>query len=266
MNSPLTAILLGESPVRTAPSRPVAARPAARVATPVRGLRPVSTPPLRERRIGLRRTLSEAVAARDTVVLTYQEARAVLRMFEELEADPFIPSDGKIDQQDLGNLGIDTDVTGGSGPGTTQRAPATNDANANLLSPSLAVMAPEATPNEDDAPPPEIADALQAFDDGPEEDPAVAGLKNDRGEYDLDSVLALARGKGVPENDGALPSVRRERGAAPAAPVVQESAPEPTPETGGWMDALSNLKQGRRIVETTKREKAQAARAKKGIA
>ncbi len=191
-------------------------------------------------------------------------------MFEELEADPFVPADGKFNQEDLGNLGIEAnvDTVDASGPGTTQRAPASNDANANLLSPSLAVMAPEATPNEDDAPPPEIAGALQAFEDG-EQDPVLGQFKDDKGDYDLDSILALARGKGVPENDGALPPrpTRAERRVGVAAPIQESTAPVPdeTPDTGGWQDAMRALKTGRKIVESKKREAAKAARAKKGL-
>ncbi len=270
MNSPLTAMLLGESPTppvrRAAPSR--SAPPVSRFSSaPTRAAGPIRE----HRRAGLRRTLSEAVETRDTVTITYQEARAILRMFEELEADPFISGDGKFNQQDLGNMGIEAnvDTVDSSGPGSTQKAPASNDANANLLSPSLAVMAPEATPNEDDAPPPAIAGALQAFEDGPEEpaaDPVLGKFKKDDGEFDLDSILALARGSGVPENDGALPT-RAERAKRPGAAPIVESAPvEEKPETGGWQDAMQALKKGRKIVQEKKNEAQRNARAKKGIA
>jgi hypothetical protein len=192
-------------------------------------------------------------------------------MFEELEADPFIPADGKFNQQDLGNFGIEAgvDTVDASGPGTTQKAPASNDANANLLSPSLAVMAPEATPYEDDAPPPEIAGALQAFEDGQEEDPVLGKFKDEKGEFDLDSIMALARGTGVPENDGALPSrpTRGESRSGRVAPMQESAPPAPEPaETGGWMDALGALKKGRKIVQEKKVEAQRQARAKKGIA
>lgn len=276
MNSPLTAMLLGESPTPPA-RRPVNPAVAPRYFSSTRpgnvGPPARAAGPIREhRRAGLRRTLSEAVSARDTVTITYQEAKAILRMFEELEADPFISGDGKFNQTDLGNLGIEAnvDTVDSSGPGSTQKAPASNDANANLLSPSLAVMAPEATPNEDDAPPPAIASALQAFEDGPEEpaDPVLGQFKDEKGEFDLDSIMALARGNGVPENDGALPSRAERATRRPGAPApIVESAPvEDKPDTGGWQDAMNALKKGRKIVQEKKIEAQRNARAKKGIA
>lgn len=150
-----------------------------------------------------RAALRESVASRDSLVLTPAEARMVLRMMEDADQDPFVYRDGAFTTDDLEGVGLPTAGhaghqgrprpvrSAGQAPGALDEPAGPAD----ILSPSLALTAPDATPDEDEEPPPDIAGDLQAFADGPEDDGLAPSPYSD------DEVQAMIRG-GSDEDDG----------------------------------------------------------------
>jgi len=204
---------------------------------------------------GLRRALQESARHRETITLNPQEAAAILRVYEALEKDPFVRRDDAFTKNDLDALGVEVGGPGGNARGSEARRPVQerprelDSMEDGLLSPSLAMQAPEATPLEDEGPPPEIGDELKPFqdDDGvegvvpPQEDPDIMKLINGGSDGDGDDGL------------GAITSqTERQR---QSAPVQTENAE---------VNEQANLLiESRRLIAQRKAERAANARRKK---
>ncbi len=249
----------GPTPAFRPMARPAGPRPPARHPSPVFESQGRARPIVPR---GLRRALQESVRGRESVVLNPQEAAAILRVYEELERDPFVQKEDAFSKEDLGVLGIEMGEPGGNARGSeTHRTPPAPGSPPpptggleGLLSPSLAMQAPEATPVEDEAPPPELNQELQAFQDEPAT-PEAPPLPADQDP----EIMKLISGGDDSGDDGLTGLVPRlERGPSPL-PRTREVAPVRT-ENAEVNEHANLLIEARKLRDEKKRERAEAAR------
>lgn len=189
------------------------------------------------------------------MTLTLSEAKAVLRLIKESEKDPFTYRSGGIDTDDLRSVGLDIqdDGAGGGGTADTSGASDSSHSGGKMISPSVAVTAPDATPTMgDDAPPPEIENALQVFNDPDAEAPSAAPVG---GGKDYDAIArALIGGVGPDDDDDTDPLP-----PAPSSGAFESSNPvDPSVAPAG--NIVDGLKEARARAKKEKMRKLQERR------